>query len=212
MNGKLILTLSLAILLLAGYSTISSAGPVSEDEPQVQAPPPPDVEAPDAEDGDSPEWRCPKCGANCPFPEGRRMRRGGARGAGMRAPRAGRQGQFGRGQRGMGLASAGILRHASRLDLTEDQISQLEKLAYDAKSQMIDLESDLKKARLELRRQMDGDSGDVSAMNKQIDAIGQQQASIQKLKLKNWIDARKVLTDEQKKLVGKGQYRMGMRL
>ena len=113
---------------------------------------------------------------------------------------------------GTGVAADHMLRNAARLDLTEAQIAQLEKLSYDAKSKLIDLESDQDKARLEMRRQMQTDSDDLTAMKKQLNAMSQIRVNIQELKLKNWIDAKNVLTDDQKQKVKDQFPRFGMKL
>jgi Spy/CpxP family protein refolding chaperone len=218
MISKTILILALVLLLVGGVAAVPSvisAGPDTEAEFDDQAPPPPPTAVPDADDVDTPTWRCPQCGADCPVPPGRQGR-GAARGrsAAVRAPRGGRHGagpsRFGRDQRGAGLAAIGMLRQAKRLELSDDQIKQLEKLAYDAKSQMIDLQSNLEKAQLEMHYQMDSDTDDLSAMKKHLDSIAKKRVSIQELKLQNWIDSKNVLTEEQKKLIGKKRLRMGM--
>jgi Spy/CpxP family protein refolding chaperone len=94
-----------------------------------------------------------------------------------------------------------LLRGANGLELTDDQVTQIEQLSYDTKSKLIDLESSLEKARLEMKRQMESDGDDLSAMKKQLDSMAKIKVDIQELKLKNWIDAKKVLTDAQKQKV-----------
>jgi Spy/CpxP family protein refolding chaperone len=215
MLSKTILILALAVLLAGGVAAVPSvvsAGPDTEAEFDDQAPPPPPppTTAPDADDVDSPTWRCPQCGKECPAPFGKQGRgrygRRGGKGRGA-AP-----GQFGRDQRRAGLPSQVMLRRATRLELSDEQITQLQKLTYGAKSKMIDLDSDLEKARLEIQQQMDTNRDDISAMKKHLDSIAKKRVSIQELKLQNWIDSKNVLTEEQKKLIGKNQLRMGMKL
>ncbi|MCK5408552.1 MAG: hypothetical protein KAJ37_13880 [Candidatus Krumholzibacteria bacterium] len=209
MISKTILILALAVLLVGGVAAVPSvvsAGPDTEAEFDDQAPPPPPP--PDADDVDTPTW--PQCRADCPAHFGRHGRgqygRKGDRGRG-----AG-QSLHGRDQRRAGLPSQMMLRRTTRLELSDAQIAQLEKLTYDAKSKMIDLNSDFEKARLEMQKQMDTDSDDLSAMKKHLDSVAKKRVSIQELKLQNWIDSKNVLTEEQKKLIGKKQLRMGMRL
>ena len=217
MFSKTILIPALVTLLLGivlAVPSVVSAGPDPAADFEDQAPPPPETTSPDADDVDSPTWQCPRCGADCPAHfgkqgHGRHGRRGAHRGV---RGRGAELGHYGGDQRRAGLPSQGMLRHATRLELSDEQIGQLEKLTYDAKSKMIDLNSDLEKARLEMHKQMDTNSDDVSAMKKQLDSIAKKRVSIQELKLQNWIDSKKVLTEEQRKLIGKKQLRMGMRL
>jgi len=105
-----------------------------------------------------------------------------------------------------------MLRGATGLELTDDQVTQLEQLSYDTKSKLIDLESSLEKARLEMGRQMESDGDDLSAMKKQLDSMAKIKVDIQELKLKNWIDAKNVLTDEQKQKVKDKAPRFGAHL
>ena len=211
MISKTILILALAVLLVGGVAAVPSvvsAGPDTEAEFDDQAPPPPPP--PDADDVDSPTWQCPRCGADCPAHFGRHGRgqygRKGSRGRGA-GPSL-----HGHDQRRAGLPSQMMLRRTTRLELSDAQIAQLEKLTYDAKSKMIDLNSDFEKARLEMQQQMDTDSDDLSAMKKHLDSVAKKRVSIQELKLQNWIESKNVLTEEQKKQIGKKQLRMGMRL
>jgi Spy/CpxP family protein refolding chaperone len=214
MNFKAVLTIAAAVLLFGSFAGVQAAetGPQSGVQNEAQATPATETPEPDA----PATVTCPNCGADCPMPYGRRAR-------GMRAPRA-HKGGHGRHQSGYGHARRGgfgggtgvpadrMLRGATGLELSEAQVTQLEKLSYDTKSKLIDLESSLEKARLEMRRQMESDGDDLSAMKKQLDSMAKTKVDIQELKLKNWIDAKKVLTDEQKQKVKDHSPRFGAHL
>lgn len=210
MTHKTILTLALAVMLVASFAgtrAIAAAnGPDTEAEYEAPAPESP----PDAPDG--PAWHCHRCGAECPCFHGRHRpghhgRRGGKGHMGF--------GHRGRGDRdhrqGAGLAAERMLKGAAKLELTDEQAKQLEQLAYDARAKLIDLESELSKARLEMRRQIETDSDDLAALKKHLDSLAKKRVSIQELKLENWIEAKKILTEEQKTLIRKSHPRMGMR-
>jgi len=214
MNIRTVLTIAAAVLLFGSFAGVQAAetGPQSGAQNEAQATPATDTPEPD----DRATVTCPNCGGECPMPYGRRAR-------GMRAPRAhkggyghhsmrhgqGRQGGFGRGA---GVPADRMLRSATSLELTEAQVTQLEKLSYDTKSKLIDLESSLKKARLEMGRQMESDGDDLSAMKKQLDSMAKIKVDIQEMKLKNWIDAKNVLTDEQRQKVKDHSPRFGAHL
>jgi Spy/CpxP family protein refolding chaperone len=193
--------------LAGAQATAAANGPDTESVYEAPAPAAP----PDAPDG--PAWCCPRCGAEYPGFHGRR-------GHGIRSPRGGKDrmgfGHHGRGardhRRGTGLAAERMLKGATKLELTDEQIGKLEKLAYDARLKLIDLESDLSKARLEMRRQMETDSDDLTVIKKHLDTLAQKRVSVQELKLKNWIDAKKILNEEQKTSIRKWYPRLGMRL
>jgi Spy/CpxP family protein refolding chaperone len=211
MRYKTILTIALAVMLvgtLASTRAITATG-----SPDTEA----EYEAPASDSGDPPGrpgWNCSRCGAECPAPSGRR-------GHGVRAPRGakGRGGAFGHhgraargGGPGSGLAAERMLKSATKLELTDEQIGQLEKLTYNTRSKLIDLESEVEKARLEKHRQMETNAEDLTAMKKHLDSLAKIRVSIQVLKLEHWIDAKKVLTEDQKKLIKESYPRLGMRL
>jgi Spy/CpxP family protein refolding chaperone len=214
MNRNTVLMLVLSALLVGGLlsAPVAQAAPDTESEAYAQAPAAVDEDNPG--DAPAPTWTCPRCGAVCPAPYGHRGRGYEGRRSGFRGQRGdfGRARGQGRAGRGVGMASDRMLRQAARLELTDEQTAQLEKLTYDTKSKLIDLEADMDKARLEMRRQMDSDTDDVAAMKKQLDSVAKIRVNIQTLKLQNWIDAKKVLSDEQKKLMGRNapRFRMGL--
>jgi Spy/CpxP family protein refolding chaperone len=222
MKNRIAMTMATAILLTGalGVAGALAGGDTEAETVQVaQATPPDTPETP--EPADPPTVTCPRCGAECPGPYGRH-------GRGVRAPKGrsfhgsefrGRghapRGGAGRGAgigRGDGVPAERMLRNATRLDLSEDQIAQLETLSYETQAKLIDLESDQDKARLEMRRQMETNGDDLSAMKKHLDSMAKIRVNIQELKLKNWIDAKNVLNEEQKQKVKDHFPRFGMRL
>lgn len=99
--------------------------------------------------------------------------------------------------------------HGDDLELSQEQIDQLEKAAYDARLKMIDLESALDKARLEMRRLMDEGSDNAADLKRQLRTISEKRLAIQELRLENWIDSRKILNEDQKKKIDEFGPRMG---
>ena len=63
-----------------------------------------------------------------------------------------------------------------------------------------------------MKRQMETDGDNLSAMKKHLDSMAKIRVNIQELKLKNWIDAKSVLTEEQKQKVKEQHPRFGMKL
>ena len=205
MKTKIFMTIALTALLTGGFAAgngVTQAGAQSpaQVEPPAQPAPP-----------EAPTFTCPKCGTECPMPQGRRgghgMRapkahHGYGKASRMHAPRASRNGRIGMSE---GVPADRMLRGASRLELSDGQIAQLEKLSYDSKSKLIDLNASLEKARLEMRKVIESNSDDMSAMKKNLETMSKIKVEIQALKLENWIAAKKVLTDEQKQKI-KDQY------
>jgi Spy/CpxP family protein refolding chaperone len=103
-----------------------------------------------------------------------------------------------------------ILKHGTRLNLTEEQVTKLEELAHDAKARLIDLRADMAKERLELQRLRQSDSEDIAQFKKHFNAMSKLRVEVQEIRLMNRIEAKKVLTDEQKRLLKEKSPRRGM--
>ena len=111
--------------------------------------------------------------------------------------------------KGRGIAAARILRQAKQLELSEKQISQLEELSLEARKQMVDLRAAMEKEHLELEELLQSDSDDLTTIRKHLDALAEKHADIQELKLRNWIEVKKILTEEQKDMIQENHPRMG---
>ncbi len=213
MKTKTILTIALAALLTAGFATgdaVTEASAQSTAQVETPAEPAPPT---------TPGFTCPDCGYQCPMPQGRRG------GRGMRAPKShhgyGKASRMhapygsrgGRGHGGFGMSdripAEQMLRSASGLELSDEQVAQLEELSYNAKSKLIDLNSSLEKARLEMKKEMESGNDNLSAMKKNIESMSKIKVDIKELKLENWIEAKNVLTEEQKAQVKDRHPRFG---
>ncbi len=87
------------------------------------------------------------------------------------------------------------------LELTAEQLKQVEEFKFEMNKKLIPLQADLKLARLELHEMMSNDAS-VDALDKKIDEIGAIEAKIQKIKIRHKLQFRDILTDEQKKKCG----------
>gem|GEM_PF-1133155 len=83
------------------------------------------------------------------------------------------------------------------LELTADQIKQVEEFKFEMKKKLIPLQADLKMAKLELQEMMSGDAS-ADALDKKIDEISAIKAEIQKIRIRHRLQFRDILTDEQK--------------
>ena len=195
MKTKTFFIIALAALLTGGFA-VGDAVTDAVAQSTAEVVPPDQPTTPD-----TPTITCPECGNECPMPPGRRgMRaprahRGHGKTSRMHAPHASRGGGFGMSDR---LPADRMLRGASGLDLTDEQTAQLEKLSYDAKLKLIDLNSSLEKARLEMKKEMESGNDNLSALKKNLESMSKIKVDIQELKLGNWFEAKKVLTEEQK--------------
>jgi hypothetical protein len=209
---KSIPTILLVAAVVAAGLVISDAGPAgtawadtkaqkeTEKSPAAQgvSPADPKTEMPTVKD----DWYCWRCGATNPYPKKhykdrlhRPMMAPGARGAGR-----GREMRH-RPRRGANLAADRVLRHGDELELTDDQAKRLETLAFDTKSKLIDLHAKLDKEQLELRRMIETGTDDMKKIRRQLDVVSEKRVDIQSEKLGSWMETKKILSDDQKKMI-----------
>lgn len=108
-----------------------------------------------------------------------------------------------------GNAAMRMVMRAEQLDLTKEQVAKLEKLAYDTKTKVIDLRAALEKTKLELRQLERTDSDNLTAMKRHLKSIADIRVEMRMAKIANRIDAKNILTDEQKEMVKKRSPNMG---
>jgi hypothetical protein len=195
------------------------------DEAVLEAPPPsPQLPAAAGVAPQAPSSRrCPQCGFHraCwdrPHRDGHRHMMDHKGGYGRSRPgrhghqgmRMGREHRGAMAGRGPGIAAARILRHAEKLELSDQQISQLEELSLGARKQMVDLRAAIEKEHLELEELLRSDSDDLTTIRKHLNALAEKHVDVQELKLRNWIEVKKILTEDQKEKIRKKHPRMGM--
>lgn len=112
---------------------------------------------------------------------GRGPRHGAGPGRGLRA------------HRGMGLGRLAML------DLTEAQRTKLAEIRERQQRKAIQSRADLQFAQLDLRKLMRAESPSVTAINAQIDRLSRLRADAQKGRVAAFLEARSVLTPEQRK-------------
>jgi Spy/CpxP family protein refolding chaperone len=107
-----------------------------------------------------------------------------------------RQGQGTRGKQGCEMQGPHATLH-EQLDLTADQIKQIQASKTAARKEIIPLKADLKLARLELNEIM-RNGGTKAALDQKIDEIGAIKVKIQKIRIGEKLEFRNLLTAEQK--------------
>jgi Spy/CpxP family protein refolding chaperone len=94
-------------------------------------------------------------------------------------------------------------RIARQLDLSADQVAQLEKIFARTKPKLIDLRADFEKKQFDYDQAMQGDDVDRKELETKIEAREQARAALQKELALMELDMKKVLSPEQReKLVG----------
>jgi Spy/CpxP family protein refolding chaperone len=117
-------------------------------------------------------------------------------GRGMRGPR-GRMGMHHPGGR-PGMAAM------QRLDLTDAQREKLRGIHDQAARRQIELRAKIATARLDLRKLMRADKPDLAAINAQIDRLAQWRAGAEKARVAAMLEARGVLTPDQRRMLREG--------
>lgn len=92
------------------------------------------------------------------------------------------------------------------LKLTDAQNEQFEKISYDTEKKQIELRSKIASAQLDLRRLMDADSPDKSAIEKKFNEIASAQTAMKMNHFNGWFEKNKLLTPEQQKIWKKAMH------
>lgn len=203
----------------------AAAAPAAVDGDAQTPPPPagvapadPSADAPDAPEAD--HWRCPHCGAMCAGPMGRPRGAGPGKGLGggsFRERPFGDRAGWGRGDGHgpggpHGIAAERMIRHSDDLKLTDKQIETLEKLSSNSKKALVDLHAQIAKEEIEIQDLLRSGSDDLAAVKRHADALSKARSAVFEERISNFLEARKVLTADQKKLVKETFPRIGSML
>ncbi len=86
------------------------------------------------------------------------------------------------------------------LKLTDQQQEQFEKVTFDTQKKMIELKAKIATSKLELRRLMDAESIDKSAIEKKMNEIATNEVAIRMNHINSWFEKNKLLTPDQQKI------------
>lgn len=86
------------------------------------------------------------------------------------------------------------------LNLDEAQLEQLHELKYDLKMAAIDLKAELKKLRLQMKRELMKDEPSKKEVDRLVSEIGTIRTKMQKLRIDHLFEAKKILKPEQWKM------------
>ena len=112
------------------------------------------------------------------------------------------------GMRG-GIPAERLLRNAEELKLSDEQIATLEKLSFETQKTLVDLHAVIEKEQLEIRNSLQSGNDDLAAIKSHLAAVSQARADIQTARIANLFDAKKVLTEKQKKAIKEDFPRLG---
>ncbi len=90
-------------------------------------------------------------------------------------------------------------RFMSKLNLTDEQKKDVEKIHFDAAKQTVTQKAKLETARIELRQLLKADNPDKSAIEKKINEMTDLNAQLRLIKIDSWFAINKLLTSDQQK-------------
>jgi Spy/CpxP family protein refolding chaperone len=92
-----------------------------------------------------------------------------------------------------------IQKFMGKLNLTDEQKKDVEKIHFDAEKQTIAQKAKEETARVELRQLLKADTPDKSAIEKKISDIADQRVQMHMIKINSWFAINKLLTPDQQK-------------
>jgi Spy/CpxP family protein refolding chaperone len=110
---------------------------------------------------------------------------------------------------GAGNPAERLLRNAEELKLTEDQVGALEKVSFETQKTLVDLHAQIEKEQLEIKNLLQSGTDDLAAVKVHLDAVSRARADIQTVRIENLFEARKILTEKQKKMIKEDFPRLG---
>ncbi len=123
----------------------------------------------------------------------------GMSGQNMMSMMHGGQGMMQGGMMGMSVPSVWtVLRQSAQLNLTQEQQTQLQELAFTVQQDMIDLRANLQQQQLELHKVLVSDNPQQKELRQIINARASAQTEIEQRQLQGFFNARDVLTAEQR--------------
>ncbi len=131
--------------------------------------------------------------------QGAGMQRPGMQGAGMRGMNEPRM-MPGRPGGGPGNAISEIMRPEiqKELGVTAEQRQKLEDIRFNAEKESIQRRAAMQVQRMELQRLVDADNPDRAAVDKKIQEVAQEEAALMKASINAGLNAKAVLTAEQR--------------
>lgn len=95
------------------------------------------------------------------------------------------------------------------LNLTTEQIKQIDGFRTDFRKAQIDVRADMQKLRLELKELMQVDNPNQKAIDAQLEKIQDKELALEKLRVRHQLEVRSLLTDEQKVLFDQHSFDRG---
>ncbi|NQT96170.1 MAG: Spy/CpxP family protein refolding chaperone [Candidatus Marinimicrobia bacterium] len=96
------------------------------------------------------------------------------------------------------------------LNLTTEQIKQIDGFRTDFRKNQIDVRADMQKLRLELKELMQVDDPNQKAIDSQLKKIQDKELALEKLRVAHQLEVRAILTDDQKVLFDQHSFGKGM--
>ena len=93
-----------------------------------------------------------------------------------------------------------IKKFMEKLNLTDEQKKDVEKIHFDAEKQTIAQKAKVETAGIELRQLLKADAPDKSAIEKKIGDIADLRVQIHMIKINSWFAVNKLLTPDQQKI------------
>ncbi len=100
------------------------------------------------------------------------------------------------------------MHHAEAIGLSEEQAERLEQRWNEFRKNQIGIRADIQVARLELQEMLEQENVNLGAVEKQVDALQELRSNLMMARIRADLDARNILTPEQRRQAGQLMRRM----
>lgn len=97
----------------------------------------------------------------------------------------------------LSIGTEGVLNLAKELNLTDDQIAKIKEIKNKSKKDISDLRSEIKTIIQTIQDELKKQNADKDKINVMIDKISENQKKLMKLRLEQFFEVKKILTNEQ---------------
>lgn len=101
------------------------------------------------------------------------------------------------GEHKLGIGTEGILNFAKKLDLTDEQIAKVKEIKDKFKKDVFNLRNEIKTLIWDIQDELKKTNADKSKVNGLVDKISENQKKLMKIRIEQFFEVKKILTEEQ---------------
>ena len=103
----------------------------------------------------------------------------------------------------LGLGTEGVLNFSKELGLTDEQIAKLKEIREKSKKEVFNLRNEIKTSIWDIQDELKKSNADKNKINNLVDKVSDNQKKLMKIRIEQFFEVKKILTEEQFKKLSK---------